>query len=56
MTEQEAREILGEMIQPDGGLKDYGEYLAWNVGESSAVLDGTFGAEKLEAIAWWMSR
>ncbi len=45
---------LGNYIQKDGGLYSLGAYLAWSVGDDGAVLDGTFSAEELEAIAWWM--
>lgn len=65
MNEQLAREILGvitgaECIRADGSLhgviediQDY-EVLSWVPNDISATLDGTFSADELEAIAWWM--
>ena len=40
-----------EAIQTDGGLYDLGWYLAWTPGEETAVLDGSFTAADLHAIA-----
>jgi len=54
MTEEKAREILGERIQKDGGLYGGGHYLSWRPGDDVACLDADFDAEELEAIAWWM--
>lgn len=54
MTEQEAKEILGNAISDDNGLTSLGWYIGWNPWQTSACLDGDFTAEDLEAIAWWM--
>lgn len=55
MDEKEARELLGSgTIQDDGNLYDLGWYLEWLIEEDYATLNGTFEAEELEAIAWWM--
>lgn len=56
MTEQRAREILGDAIQPDGMLCHNEQYSLWpDGGDLTAVkLDGRFSADELEAIAWWM--
>jgi hypothetical protein len=54
MTEQRARDLLGECVRPDGRLLGGYDMVAWQHGESSATLDGQFTADELEAIAWWM--
>ena len=70
MNEDKARSILNRSIREDGSLGDVGEgYVAWTTHtdktapkDSSwnracakrATLDGTFTADELEAIAWWM--
>lgn len=54
MDEKQVKAILGDVITDDGGLYSLGWYLQWGVGEDSAVLDGQFDLEELEAIAWWM--
>ena len=55
MNEKKARELLGSgTIREDNGLSDLNWYLEWFTGDDYATLDGTFGAEELEAIAWWM--
>lgn len=57
MTEQRAREILGEHVCADGTLEGGVEFVDWPAyrDDSSHVrLDGEFTAEELEAIAWWM--
>lgn len=56
MDEQRAREILGGMIQPDGGLYNLGHYIAWTPGEEDVRLDDRFTVEELEAIVWWVGR
>lgn len=53
MTEDQAAEILKEAIKPSGGLYNLGWYLDWS-GQKTAVMDGEFTADQLEAIAWWM--
>ena len=54
MDEAKAREILGDAINPDGGLYNLGWYLGWPPGNADATLDGSFTADDLDAIAWWM--
>ena len=55
MDEAKAIRVLGEgVVQPDNGLSDLGWYLEWLEEDDYATLDGTFEAEELEAIAWWM--
>lgn len=57
MTEQRAREILGEAVLSDGLYGGSGEYLSWpskGNDHEGATLDGRFTADELEAIAWWM--
>jgi len=58
MDEKKAREILGDAIQNDGTLGTLaGEYLDWpsaRGGKETAVLDGEFTPEQLEAICWWI--
>lgn len=55
MTEQRARQILGEAVKPNDELYGSEEYLAWpSKYAEAATLDGHFTADELEAIAWWM--
>ena len=54
MSEERAREVLSDFIQPDGTLYHGGQYLAWSPAEPNATLDAQFTADELEAIAWWM--
>lgn len=55
MTLDRVREILSpECFLEDGGLSSGGWYLSWPTGECSATLDGIFGADELQAIAFWM--
>jgi len=60
MDEKRAREILApDVIEGDEGLSCVGWYLdgwylAWNPGHDNATLDGSFNADELEAIAWWI--
>ena len=54
MNEQRAREVLGDIIQPDGSLYCIGHYIAWTKGDTSVCLDCNFDADELEAIVWWM--
>ena len=57
MDEARAREILGNVIKPNGTLylgNDNPSYISWgNIGDR-VYLDGGYSAETLEAIAWWM--
>jgi len=54
MNEAKAREVLRDAIEEDGSLYSLGWYLEWKGGE--AILDGSFSAEDLEAIVWWMRK
>jgi len=54
MDSAQATQILQSSIASDGGLYNVGWYLAWSQGDATATLDGTFTADDLEAIAWWM--
>lgn len=59
MDEEKAKEILGNVIEVDGGLHSLcsGEHFAytnWFKGDETATLDGEFTADQLEAIAWWI--
>lgn len=54
MDEKRAREVLGNAIQPDGGLFNSGQYMAWNPVNKDICLDADFTLEEVEAIAWWM--
>ncbi len=57
MNGKKARAILGsDVFCEDGGLFDGGHYLAWSVGDAVVVLDDSFTADELEAIAWWMRK
>jgi hypothetical protein len=51
MTRERAREILGDAVQPDGGLSCLGHYMAWTPGDETATLDSRFTADELEAVA-----
>jgi hypothetical protein len=56
MTEQRAREILGEQITADGRLDPR---VPWpnaprKPGPMEVYLEDTYSADELEAIAWWM--
>ena len=53
MTEELAKEILGDTIQSDGSLFCLGHYIAWQ-GGNHVVLDDSFEIEELEAILWWI--
>ena len=56
MNEEEARRILGrDAIEPDNRLTGHEEWVEWpRYGETTIGLDGTFTADELEAMAWWM--
>jgi len=56
VTEEERNKILGDAIKEDGSLFDLGRYLYWEITDSSAVLDGSFAAEDLRAIADHMDK
>jgi len=56
VNEEEARKILEGCILKDNSLYDQYQYLYWTIGETEVVLDGQFGVEELEAIAWWVKK
>lgn len=53
MTLGEATAILSDAIEDDGGLSfnNGSEYIIWNTGDGTVVLDGRFTTTKLAAIA-----
>lgn len=56
MTEQRAREILGDAIAPDGGLSGKKPAFCWWRTDERAWTHGHFTADQLEAIAFWMRK
>ncbi len=57
MDREKATEILKDALVKDSvNLHSLGWYLAWSPDKSCnhATLDGSFSADDLEAIAWWM--
>ena len=56
MKLEEAKELLGNAIQPDGSLKvDHPPFLLrYDTDLATADLDGSFVADELEAIALYM--
>jgi len=54
MTEEKAREILGDGIKPDNSVCKSSPFIFWAPGYDMATLDGGFSPDELEAIAWWM--
>ena len=54
MDEKQARKILEDEIESNGELYSLGRYIAWSINDAKATLDGSFTANDLEAIAWWM--
>jgi hypothetical protein len=56
MTEERAREVLGDTVRPDNSLRNSFQYIAWSLTHqpSCVVLDSEFEPDELEAIAWWM--
>ena len=49
-------ELIANAVQPNGNLYDLGWYLAYEVGDRDATLDGRFTAEEMRAIADYMDR
>ena len=47
-------DALDGCIMEDKGLYCLGWYLCWNIGDTEAVLDGTFTSTELRAIADYM--
>ena len=54
MSLDEAKVILKDSINDDGGLFNLGHYIAWERGEGEVTLDCRFTADELEAIAVYM--
>lgn len=57
LTEQGARLELGDIVQPDNRLSSYGPWVEWPYAKTQREeieLDGTFTADELIAMAWWM--
>ena len=54
MTEERAREILGDAIWDMGLELDAENFVAWANCNSRAYLEGDFTPDELEAIAFWM--
>lgn len=55
MTDDRAREILADISCPNGSLLGLiGGYIDWSSDQDTAILDGHFTADELEAIAIWM--
>jgi hypothetical protein len=53
MTEEKARELLGDAIGQDGSIWAY--YGSWSPGDKTfAMTDGNLSADLLEAIAFWL--
>lgn len=56
MDEKQARKILEGVIQKDGRLDCADPYIWWDKQSDQLTLDGSFSAEELEALAWWIRR
>lgn len=54
MTEERAREILGENNAKVDRFKSFAKLEYNRVYEDRAYLDGCYTAEELEALAWFM--
>jgi hypothetical protein len=54
MTIDEAKQILLDDIQADGGLYNLGHYLSWTPGDKTITLDDQFELDELEAIVVWV--
>jgi hypothetical protein len=54
MTEEKAREILGDGIKPDNSVRRSSPFIFWAPEYELVSLDGGFSPDELEAIAWWM--
>ena len=57
MTEIRARKLLGNSIHPDGSLKATDDnWIEWPLRPDGVdiSIDGSFTAEQLEALAWWL--
>lgn len=55
MTLDEAKNILKDEIQPDGGLFCLGHYMAWSPGKKDICLDCRFDIEELEAMVVYIN-
>ncbi len=54
MTEDDARRILQDFIQPDNSLYCLGHYLCWPNYKGTVTLDDDYTVEELDAIVWWV--
>jgi hypothetical protein len=54
MTEEKAREILGDSIKLDNNVRKSSPFIFWAPGYDMATLDGRFGPDELGAITWCM--
>jgi hypothetical protein len=57
MNETSARKLLDDTIQPDGSLKATDDnWIEWPVRAGGEIIsiDGSFSADQLEALAWWI--
>ena len=54
MTLDEAKQILGDSIKPNGNIEELGQYMQYYVRDSTICLDADFSADELEAIAVYM--
>ena len=54
VDEKKAREILEGYLTKDDNLYYIYNYINWRSGASDIVLDGSFNANELEAMAWWI--
>ena len=50
----EARKILNEFVQKDGGLYNLSRYTSWEKGSEKITLDDEYTVEELEAIVLWI--
>lgn len=54
MTLEQAKDILKDNIEADGGLDNLGWYLCWEPGSDVVTLDGEFTLQELEAISLYV--
>ena len=54
MDEKRAREIIGDCIEPDGGLYDSYWFIKWHPDDTEITIDTSCTVDQLEAIIFWM--
>jgi hypothetical protein len=54
MTLDEAKNILGDSIQPNGNVEELRQYKQYYSGDTTICLDADFSADELEALAIYM--